>query len=125
MPPHVACGGIGFGHQASIPTPSSTRATRTRQSCRSVAAFRRRVQRLKGHCANEPKEKIAREVVELSRAGLARRARLDAQRRDETRFLEPVIAIADAGRSLAERLAVRQQGAWGGRIEPVFTELLL
>ena len=30
---------------------------------RSVAAFRRRVQRLKGHAANEPKEKIAREVV--------------------------------------------------------------
>ncbi|MCP8941157.1 translation initiation factor IF-2, partial [Alsobacter sp. SYSU M60028] len=30
---------------------------------RSVAAFRRRVQRLKGHQANEPKEKIAREVT--------------------------------------------------------------
>ena len=30
---------------------------------RSVAAFRRRVQRLKGHAANEPKEKISREVV--------------------------------------------------------------
>jgi translation initiation factor IF-2 len=30
---------------------------------RSVAAFRRRVQRLKGHGAHEPKEKLAREVV--------------------------------------------------------------
>ena len=30
---------------------------------RSVAAFRRRVQRLKGHQQNEPKEKIAREVT--------------------------------------------------------------
>ena len=30
---------------------------------RSVAAFRRRVQRLKGGASNEPKEKIAREVV--------------------------------------------------------------
>jgi translation initiation factor IF-2 len=30
---------------------------------RSVAAFRRRTQRLKGHAADEPKEKIAREVT--------------------------------------------------------------
>jgi translation initiation factor IF-2 len=30
---------------------------------RSVAAFRRRVQRMKGHASNEPKEKIAREVT--------------------------------------------------------------
>src|SRR5262245_31242883 len=30
---------------------------------RSVAAFRRRVQRLKGHAANEPKEKLIREVI--------------------------------------------------------------
>jgi translation initiation factor IF-2 len=30
---------------------------------RSVAAFRRRVQRLKGHSSNEPKEKLVREVV--------------------------------------------------------------
>ena len=30
---------------------------------RSVAAFRRRVQRLKGHASNEPKEKISREVT--------------------------------------------------------------
>jgi translation initiation factor IF-2 len=30
---------------------------------RSIASFRRRTQRLKGHAANEPKEKLAREVV--------------------------------------------------------------
>jgi len=30
---------------------------------RSVAAFRRRVQRLKGHASNEPKEKLVREVT--------------------------------------------------------------
>lgn len=68
---------------------------------------------------------IAHEVVELSRAGLARRARLDAQGRDETVYLEPVREIAASGRSLAERLAVREQGAWGGKIAPVFTELAL
>jgi translation initiation factor IF-2 len=30
---------------------------------RSVAAFRRRTQRLKGHAADEPKEKLVREVI--------------------------------------------------------------
>lgn len=68
---------------------------------------------------------IACEAVELARAGLARRARLDAQGRDETSYLEPVREIAASGRTLAERLAVREQGAWGGKVAPVFTELAL
>lgn len=68
---------------------------------------------------------VAREVVELSRAGLARRACLDAQGRDETHYLAPVQEIAESGRTLAERLAVREQGAWGGKVEPVFTEFAL
>ena len=64
-------------------------------------------------------------MVELSRAGLARRARLDDKGRDETIYLEPIVAIAQSGRTLAERLAVREQGAWGGKVEPVFPELAL
>jgi glutamate--cysteine ligase len=70
-------------------------------------------------------KEIAREVVALSHAGLARRARRDAQGRDETRFLDPIAEIAETGRTLAERLAVREQGAWGGKVEPVFDELTL
>ncbi|MGW9329448.1 glutamate--cysteine ligase [Bosea sp. NPDC055594] len=80
---------------------------------------------LNARIGGRPLRELAREVVELARAGLARRARLDAQGRDETSYLEPVMAIAESGRSLAERLAVRQQGAWGGRIDPVFCELVL
>ena len=30
---------------------------------RSVASFRRRTQRLKGHANNEPREKLVREVI--------------------------------------------------------------
>ncbi|MBA4221224.1 MAG: glutamate--cysteine ligase [Methylobacterium sp.] len=75
--------------------------------------------------ANRPLRDLAREVVELSRAGLARRARLDDQGRDEAIYLEPIVAIAQSGRTLAERLAVREQGAWGGKVEPVFPELAL
>jgi glutamate--cysteine ligase len=80
---------------------------------------------LNARIAGRSLKEIAREVVELSRAGLARRARLDAQGRDETFFLDPVQEIAASGRSLAERLAVREQGAWGGKVAPVFTELAL
>jgi translation initiation factor IF-2 len=41
----------------------TTATAEQEERTRSVAAFRRRTQRLKGHQANEPKEKIAREVV--------------------------------------------------------------
>jgi glutamate--cysteine ligase len=80
---------------------------------------------LNARIAGRSLKEIAREVVELSRAGLARRGRLDAQGRDETVFLDPVQEIAASGRTLAERLAVREQGAWGGEVAPVFTELAL
>lgn len=80
---------------------------------------------LNARIAGRSLKEIAREVLELSRAGLARRARLDAQGRDETIYLQPVLEIAESGRTLAERLAVRQQGAWAGRIEPAFAELVL
>jgi translation initiation factor IF-2 len=43
----------------TVTTATSDQEERTR----SVAAFRRRTQRLKGHASNEPKEKIAREVT--------------------------------------------------------------
>ena len=78
---------------------------------------------LNARIEGRPLRELAREVLALSRAGLASRARRDGEGRDETRFLEPIQAIADSGRTLAERLAVRQQGAWGGKVEPVFTEL--
>ena len=68
---------------------------------------------------------VAGEVLALSRAGLARRARLDAQGRDESLYLEPVQAIAESGHTLAERLEERRLGKWGGRVEPVFTDLVL
>lgn len=68
---------------------------------------------------------IARETLELSRAGLARRARRDARGRDESVFLDPVLAVAESGRSLAQHLSERYRTAWNGQIEPVFNDLLI
>jgi len=69
----------GVVRPAVAPKPERTRGTDDRrrgrltvtaatgggdeERTRSLAAFRRRVQRLKGHQADEPKEKISREVI--------------------------------------------------------------
>ena len=67
----------GAGPVRPVPAPKPTRAAPIKQRGRltlvtalndeererSVASFRRRVQRLKGHASSEPKEKLLREVV--------------------------------------------------------------
>jgi translation initiation factor IF-2 len=68
----------GAGPPRPAPAPKPTRSTPQKSRGRltvvtaldagevrerSVASFRRRVQRLKGHAANEPKEKLVREVT--------------------------------------------------------------
>ncbi|MFO1150138.1 MAG: translation initiation factor IF-2 [Alsobacter sp.] len=57
--PERTRGGEKSRGRLTVTTATSDQEERTR----SVAAFRRRTQRLKGHASNEPKEKIAREVV--------------------------------------------------------------
>jgi len=68
--------GPGAARPAPAPKPTRSGAQKNRgrltvvtalsadeERERSVAAFRRRVQRLKGHTADEPKEKLVREVI--------------------------------------------------------------
>jgi len=62
----------------------------------------------------------ARTVLGLAQSGLARRARLDRQGRDETRFLEPLEEAVFSGRSPAEALLERYHGEWAGSVDPVF-----
>jgi translation initiation factor IF-2 len=69
-------GGASAARPAPAPKPARTGAQKSRgrltlvtalsadeERERSVAAFRRRTQRLKGHAADEPKEKLVREVT--------------------------------------------------------------
>jgi glutamate--cysteine ligase len=65
---------------------------------------------------------VARRALSISLAGLQRRRVLDAQGRDETRFLEPVGAILEDGRTPAEEMLARYDGAWGHSTAPMFTE---
>ena len=68
---------------------------------------------------------IAAEVLELSRAGLSRRAKRDASGRDESIYLAPLQEILARGQTLAQSLEERYRGAWGGNAEPALTELAL
>lgn len=68
---------------------------------------------------------VAAEVLALSRAGLARRARLDATGQDETRYLAPLEDIVAGNRTLAQHLTARFRDEWGGRIDPLFRTLAL
>ena len=65
---------------------------------------------------------LGRETLAIARAGLARRARLDAKGSDETRHLDALDAILASGRTQAEDLLARYHGAWGGSVAPAFEE---
>jgi len=65
---------------------------------------------------------IARELIELARAGLAARGRLNAAGDNETGFLSPLQEVAETGVTPAERKLALYHGAWNGSVDPVFTE---
>jgi glutamate--cysteine ligase len=65
---------------------------------------------------------IAKECLVLAHAGLRRRGRLDHLGRDETRHLEPLDRIIESGRSPAEEMLEKFNGAWHHSIEPAYQE---
>jgi glutamate--cysteine ligase len=65
---------------------------------------------------------IAKEVLALARKGLERRARRNAQGRDETLYLEPLEEIVGRGKTPAEELLEKYRGPWGGSVDPVYRE---
>jgi glutamate--cysteine ligase len=77
-----------------------------------AAPFRRRTLR-----------ELALEVLELARAGLQRRARLDSTGQDETHFISSLIEIARSGRTPAEQLLERYNGEWDRRVTPIYRDM--
>ncbi|HEY5796523.1 MAG TPA: glutamate--cysteine ligase [Bosea sp. (in: a-proteobacteria)] len=68
---------------------------------------------------------LAGEVLALSRAGLVRRARLNAVGADESGFLDVLDAIVAGDRTLSQHLAARYRAEWAAEIEPLFSECVL
>lgn len=65
---------------------------------------------------------LALEALKIAGHGLQRRARLNSNGADETMFLEPLIEIAEANQTPAERKLELFHGAWNGDIDRVFRE---
>jgi glutamate--cysteine ligase len=76
---------------------------------------------LDAEVAGRPLRDVARDALALSRAGLSRRARRD-DAGDETRYLDPLDAIAASGRTQAHDLLERYRGPWRQSVDPAFTE---
>ncbi|PZU23631.1 MAG: glutamate--cysteine ligase, partial [Stenotrophomonas sp.] len=65
---------------------------------------------------------LAREALAISRDGLRRRAALNADGQDETRFLDVLQEIVDSGKTAAERKLELFHGRWNGSVDPLFGE---
>jgi glutamate--cysteine ligase len=63
---------------------------------------------------------VARDALAIARAGLKRRARLDAQGHDEGRHLDVLDARVASGRTAAQDLIDLYNGAWGKSVLPAF-----
>jgi glutamate--cysteine ligase len=65
---------------------------------------------------------IARRALEISKAGLARRARTNGRGEDEGIFLEPVEAILRNGATPAEEILMRYERDWDRQTAPLYRE---
>lgn len=65
---------------------------------------------------------LARRALEISAAGLRRRAVQDNCGADETGFLAPLVEIVESGKTPAERKLALFHGEWQGSVDPVFCE---
>jgi glutamate--cysteine ligase len=63
---------------------------------------------------------VARDALAISRAGLARRERLDATGADEGRHLDILDDRVARGRTAADDLLALYKGEWDGSVTPVF-----
>ncbi len=69
-----------------------------------------------------PFNEVVMRALEISRSGLAARARLDSSGNDETVFLAALDEIAGRGTCPAELKLDQYNGAWDRNIDPIFTD---
>jgi glutamate--cysteine ligase len=72
---------------------------------------------LAAEVAGRPVLPLARELVEIARGGLARIGDGGGDEIDERGFLDPLLAVAERGRSPGEEVLAHWEGAWRGSPE--------
>ena len=65
---------------------------------------------------------IARAAVEISRAGLVRRARLSQTGQNESVYLDPLQKILSTGQTAADDMLALYDGRWSGSVTPAYKE---
>ena len=77
---------------------------------------------LKASIGGRNLQEIGAEVLKISRAGLAQRARLDGAGRNEGIYLDLLDERVASGKTEAEAWLERYAGPWAGSVDPVFAE---
>ena len=80
------------------------------------------VKGLAAEVAGQDLREVARDVLAISRLGLANRKRLNRDGYDETDYLAPLEEIVARGTTTAQEMVKAYHTRWGGSIDPVFLE---
>lgn len=93
-------------------------------SIAEMEEMRRQVPRqgLKTLFRGQPLRALARQVLEISSAGLARRAVAHRSHANECHFLESLFESVEGDEVPAERLLRLYRGTWGESVDPLFRE---
>ena len=78
---------------------------------------------LQGQALGRPIQDWLRDLLAMAQAGLERLAVLDAQGRNETRYLDPLHEIVETGMTQADRLLHAYEHEWRGRLDPLFARI--
>jgi glutamate--cysteine ligase len=79
---------------------------------------------LKAEIAGRSLRSLAMELLDLARAGLAARGRLNASGDNESGFLRPLQEIAESGMTPADEKLQKFETVWEGSVDPIFTECI-
>ncbi|MDA0764461.1 MAG: glutamate--cysteine ligase [Proteobacteria bacterium] len=77
---------------------------------------------LNGKIGNVSIDKLASDMLDISRDGLKRRNKIDARGLDESQFLDPLFYILDNKQTGAEKLLQKFNGSWNKNIDKIFIE---
>ena len=66
---------------------------------------------------------LAREILDISSAGLTARNRLNTSGDNESGFLDPLREVVAKGKSPAAQLLDRYHGEWNGDVSRIYDEM--